>query len=680
MNILSVTKSIKNILREIPGSQQDCSKLDDYISQLESRLVNVCVFGEFSSGKSSVINALISYPLLPVADRPLTSKVIAVKHSENPYLICRWSSSLTRDAARIIKKTLTTIESRIATKRKDKNGNRIKWVDEMMGIEYHAPDMLCIKNFLWILQASQYDDMCIPGAKGCKWISAVVTFIKDICRSFRNKRESSGKKIKKLPIHAELIDKIEVGLPLPTGLNNACFLDAPGAGSVYTYSAITENAAQTSQIIMHVFDAEHIGSKLTEEMLGDAEHHDATTTYVLNKRDSLSDSSLKEVCSLLHEKYAIEPIAVSALYENCSCMLANGVCKVASVLNNPKVNLNLLMSSAAWDRCNMENNRNVLVKYLHELSNCESLGKQIASSIDIMEKDRLHDFCRKALYNISEFYLQKVRCRLAEMEMPPSRNKLLSEISALQNLCQLIEDYREDEMRKFDSDCAQGISTALNNVQKKFDKALSNSLALSFDQFECGLKASVASALSFHFAYEIQSVIDGYFAKSRLRRDAFITENKLEITPKAPLAPLDWGSEEHFLSLVQKQTCSILRPILKDTAAKPWLSFIRPGALEAYRKQKRKLCMQEWRIRIVDVFSEEEKRITKMCKRAARGGVSPLQDLRKAKMSEQKALEQSVDDLGKELSNNLEYQRLREIQMNLAEQFNNLEKEIKNEH
>ena len=671
MNILSVTKSIKNILREIPDSQQDCAKLDDYISQLESRLVNVCVFGEFSSGKSSVINALISYPLLPVADRPLTSKIIAIKHAEKPYLICRWSSRLTRDAARIIKKALTTIESRSSSKRKDKDGNRIKWLDEMMGIEYLTSDILCIKNFLWILQTSQYNDMCIPGVKWHKWISAAVNFIKNICCPLKNRRESSGKKIKKLPIHAELIDKIEVGLQLPDSLKNACFLDAPGEGSIYTYSTITENAAQTSQIILHVFDAEHIGSKLTEEMLGNAEHRDATATYVLNKLDTLSDSSLKDVRSFLHEKYAIDPIAVSALYENYSCMLANGVCKVASVLNNPKVNLNPIISSPEWDRCNIEKNLNVLVNYLHERSNCESLGEQIASSLEA-RKDHLHDFCRDAACKISKFYLQKVRRLLDEMEMPPSRNQLLSKISALQMLCQLIEDYLKDEMCKFDSDCAHGISKALNNVQKEFDKVLSNSLELSFGQFECDLKATVASKLSSSITYEVKNVIEEYFVKSRLRCDAFISANKLEIAPKPPQT-MDWDSVKEFLGLVQKQTCSILSPILKDTAAKPWLSSIRSGALEEYRKQKRIQCIQAWRMRIIDVFSDEEKRMTEMCKNAARGGISSLLNLRQAKMSELKELEQSLDDFGKELSKNLKYQRLCEIQKNLAEQFKNLE-------
>lgn len=57
--------------------------------QLESRSVNLVVFGEFKRGKSTLINALVGRPLLPSSVIPLTAVVTVVRYSTHPF--CRIS-------------------------------------------------------------------------------------------------------------------------------------------------------------------------------------------------------------------------------------------------------------------------------------------------------------------------------------------------------------------------------------------------------------------------------------------------------------------------------------------------------------------------------------------------------------------------------------------------------------
>ena len=86
MQLVDAIVKLKNYLQKWPDSEEDCALLEEYISQLQQKMVTIAVEGEFSSGKSSLINALIGYQLLPTADRPLTSRRVEILHSDKLYV------------------------------------------------------------------------------------------------------------------------------------------------------------------------------------------------------------------------------------------------------------------------------------------------------------------------------------------------------------------------------------------------------------------------------------------------------------------------------------------------------------------------------------------------------------------------------------------------------------------
>lgn len=64
----------------IPDAQELLKKFRD----ASSDIVPVCVVGNYSSGKSTFINALLGIELLPSGDKPLTSRVSRIERSEQP--------------------------------------------------------------------------------------------------------------------------------------------------------------------------------------------------------------------------------------------------------------------------------------------------------------------------------------------------------------------------------------------------------------------------------------------------------------------------------------------------------------------------------------------------------------------------------------------------------------------
>lgn len=669
MDVLEAAKKLKDILQEVPGSLSDCSRVDDYISQLETDRIYVCVSGEFSSGKSSLVNALIGYPLLPVADIPLTSKRIEINHSSMPYLTCWGNDEFSEDEKRSMVEALQTVET-VCFGNAENIADRIKWHSDMSRIDYYPVDVLCLRNFLWMYEASQRCENMICGANEgvSKERNVIVSFIQTVWRSLgkiilRSKSGSLRKNVRWIRFPPSKVKKIEVGFHLPEELRNVCLLDIPGEGSVCTYSSNAKQATQTAQIVLHVLDGERIGSKLTDDMLAESRQSISTYVYVLNKRDALSETALGDACSLLKEKYGITTIAVSALYENCSCELVNGICSVES-LKNKKVNLVPLILSSKWDRNNAESNKSFVASSLHEASNIQALKDQVSLLVE-SKRTELCKLCGEGLRRIAGVYPQKIRKLVDAVEMAPQHKELLLRIKSNRSLSSGVDGFRNDVFRRYEYDFMPQIRSALNNLRKQFDILLSNELKLSFRKFEDKMEMAVLSTFSIPVACEIQNIIDAYFAQVRTRCDDYVLSYGLSDHKNAP-GPTVWRSKDDFLKRVQIKTCEILGPILQDKAARPWLAFLRLEAFEAYSRTKQQQCMREWRKRVSSVFVEEENQIADSYRKVLEQATSPLVSFKSKIEDELKLEELNLMKLENEISNNRDRIRLHEIQSELA--------------
>ena len=68
---------IKKIVKEDAGIMMDLNKVSDALNDI----IPICVFGNYSSGKSTFINALIGYEVLPSGGDPVTAKIFKITRS-----------------------------------------------------------------------------------------------------------------------------------------------------------------------------------------------------------------------------------------------------------------------------------------------------------------------------------------------------------------------------------------------------------------------------------------------------------------------------------------------------------------------------------------------------------------------------------------------------------------------
>lgn len=84
-HILDDTKSvfervrpiIEKIVREDPTVSNDLSKVSDALDDI----IPICIFGNYSAGKSTFINSLIGYEILPSGGDPVTAKIYEIRRS-----------------------------------------------------------------------------------------------------------------------------------------------------------------------------------------------------------------------------------------------------------------------------------------------------------------------------------------------------------------------------------------------------------------------------------------------------------------------------------------------------------------------------------------------------------------------------------------------------------------------
>lgn len=76
----TVEPIIAKIVRDDVGVRRDLKKVSDALDDI----IPICVFGNYSAGKSTFINALIGYEILPSGGDPVTAKIYEIRRSEHP--------------------------------------------------------------------------------------------------------------------------------------------------------------------------------------------------------------------------------------------------------------------------------------------------------------------------------------------------------------------------------------------------------------------------------------------------------------------------------------------------------------------------------------------------------------------------------------------------------------------
>lgn len=83
-DVIDVFKELSPLVAESVTDKEKIKRELEKFSDASNDVIPICVIGNYSSGKSTFINALIGYELLPSSDEPTTAKIYKITQSKHP--------------------------------------------------------------------------------------------------------------------------------------------------------------------------------------------------------------------------------------------------------------------------------------------------------------------------------------------------------------------------------------------------------------------------------------------------------------------------------------------------------------------------------------------------------------------------------------------------------------------
>lgn len=83
-DVIDIFKELSPLVAESVSDKDKIKRELEKFSDVSNDVIPICVIGNYSSGKSTFINALIGYELLPSSDEPTTAKIYKISQSKQP--------------------------------------------------------------------------------------------------------------------------------------------------------------------------------------------------------------------------------------------------------------------------------------------------------------------------------------------------------------------------------------------------------------------------------------------------------------------------------------------------------------------------------------------------------------------------------------------------------------------
>jgi|GEM_PF-6142185 len=209
---------------------------EDIISFLKTAPIRLAVFGEFSCGKSTFLNALIGEKILSVAVEPTTAVPTYIRYAREFNIIVHQTNE---DELRLFEKDSAPFWTRFV---------------------------------------------------GRESVLSTLERQKDDIRDFLKQWTKEGEK-------ADLVSKITIELPLPWLKKGIELVDTPGTNVEFTkHQQFTENVSKETDIAILLMDARHGGGKRTEfEFMNTINAAVGKCIVVLNKMDTLDEDERDDI-------------------------------------------------------------------------------------------------------------------------------------------------------------------------------------------------------------------------------------------------------------------------------------------------------------------------------------------------------------------------------------------------
>ncbi|MBQ6337948.1 MAG: dynamin family protein [Kiritimatiellae bacterium] len=360
------------------------SRVADMEKSIDSMKRSVCydryrvtVFGAFSAGKSTLLNALMGVNYLPSADLPTTNVTTEIFRSDRFYVFTP-CFDITKDQIAELRKEITNeIPEGTFLTDLERDGQKIPGI----GVLFQTGDSKGFRQLIEQLASEQ-------------------------------SRHETGLSRFKKRIKDRNGTVLQLGIPnLPEWLGEITLTDAPGAGSVYKgHEAIIEDIIPKTQLVLYVVESPKAGSSVDKWLCNRiVNSYRRKVFFVLNKIDQQNNDEIADALAELKEHIPSvkvgndgEPppprpefLKSSALCETIANQLSDGSLTIKDLASIKKLSLQDLTFSDEWTAArNDDERKNVVIRYLRKQSQFDSLRERIKSYLH--EENKELPFCEKA--------------------------------------------------------------------------------------------------------------------------------------------------------------------------------------------------------------------------------------------------------------------------------------------
>ena len=504
----------------------------------------VTVFGAFSAGKSTLLNALMGGDYLPSADLPTTNVTTEIFRSDRFYVFMP-----SRDM------TENQIEELHSEIKKDISGGTF-------------------------LKDLKRDGLTIPGAgvffqpddsKGfCQVIEQLA--------SEQNRHETGLSHFKKW-IKDGHCSVLQLGIPnLPEWLGEITLTDAPGAGSVYKgHESIIDDIIPKTQLVLYVVESPKAGSSVDEWLCNRiVNSYRRKVFFILNKIDQQNNDEINDALAELKEHIPSvkaggdgEPtppkpefLKTSALCETIANRLSDGSATIKDLIDNRKLSISTLLISAEWTSAkDDEEKKQAAIQFLRDQSHFDELREKIKSYLH--EENKELPFCEKAT-DLIKIYGQELEtvCKttitafredrsVQELENKQRELHRLREQNA-KEVRSVLKDFQESALRP-GMGVLSKVESKLSEIPDSVTKKLESMLADN-DEFK-RLTANKGEGLNIWLAREVTDQMEPFFRSlnGELRRQGESLVGRL----RPILAKIDDSTLAHQCNSISKEIMTI---------------------------------------------------------------------------------------------------------------------------
>ena len=372
MNIETIVNRLENarsyvnnpeLLLSKSQTQELNDEVDRCVRYAKYGRYHVTALGVFSTGKSTLLNAMLEEKLLPSADLPVTAITTEIYYSDQTSFFIPFAGAVQAELVEDFKQGLSSFA----------------------GVEFTAELIR--------------DGEKSHGLGGILATHDVATLYR-IISELTSQGQRNQQPFLKLKTHLEKDHNLPLWLGLsviPEWLKDIVLTDAPGTGSVdESHEIIINKVIPESQLVLFLIESTKVGSAIDKGFCSRISNtYHRKVFYILNKIDQQNPDEQADALDLA--KRCVPEVAqggeipeflsVAGLYAFMANEVAGGRCSMQDLAEHSKINLTRLLFSPEWSKADEKEKQRLLADFLLETSKFQALRNRIEEYLRNENKD-----------------------------------------------------------------------------------------------------------------------------------------------------------------------------------------------------------------------------------------------------------------------------------------------------